>query len=424
MYETAFINSELIKLLSELIFTECEEIMVSNVIYIPATKKNPTSNDERKIRVAAYCRVSTKLEIQESSIKTQVSFFKEEFKKHDDWESVGIFTDGGTSGLRTKGRTQFKKMLRLCEKGKIDMIITKSISRFSRNTYECLEVIRRLSALNINIRFLKENIDTISLSGMLLVTILAAFAQQESESLSQNISLGIEYRFQQGKEFINCNRFLGYNKDKNGYLIIDEKQEETVRRIFNEYLSGFSGEKIARHLTEDKIPNGAGNTKWNSNNIYRILQNERYIGDALCQKTFTVDSLTGKKKKNEGERVIYYITGCHEPIISKEVFEQVKAEMQKRRDSSARKIYSSHPYAGKIICGVCGDLYRRIVWTNNNKRYIVWRCITRMQKGKEVCNSRTVYEYEIDEIINYHNHTNHCNEEFVRNIVKKIIIVE
>lgn len=286
-------------------------------------------------------------------------------------------------------------MLGLCEKGKIDMIITKSISRFSRNTYECLEVIRRLSALNINIRFLKENIDTISLSGMLLVTILAAFAQQESESLSQNISLGIEYRFQQGKEFINCNRFLGYNKDENGNLIIDEKQAETVKRIFNEYLLGFSGDKIAKHLTEDKIPNGAGNTKWNSNNIYRILQNERYIGDALCQKTFTVDSLTGKKKKNGGEKTMYYITGCHEPIISKEVFQQVKAEMQKRRNSSSRKIYSSHPYAGKIVCGVCGDFYRRIRWKEKSGTIYVWRCITRLTKGKSCCDSWTVHENKI-----------------------------
>jgi len=243
---------------------------------IPAHKTTPVKESEpepKKVRVAIYARVSTQMEIQQSSIETQITALRDEISRHPDWKYVGTFADVGTSGLRLKGRPQFQKLLKYCEKGKIDLILTKSISRFSRNTIDCLEIIRMLNKLDVKVRFDQENIETQSEKGELLLTILAALSQQESNSIGDNISMGIEYRFQMGKEFINCERFLGYKKDESGKLIIDEKQAVTVKRIFDEYLSGCGFEKIARKLTDKEIPNGAGNTKWYPHNIYQILTN-------------------------------------------------------------------------------------------------------------------------------------------------------
>lgn len=216
--------------------------------------------------------------------------------------------------------------------GNIDIVITKSISRFARNTLDCLKYIRQLKEKNIAVWFEKENINTMDAKGEVLITIMASLAQQESQSLSQNVKLGIQYRYQQGKVQVNLNRFLGYTKDENGNLVIDPKQAEVVRRIYREYLEGYSMKSIALHLEQDGILTGAGNTKWYDSTINKILRNEKYMGDALLQKTVTTDFLTKKRVKNTGVLPQYYVEDDHEAIIPKELFMQVQEELVRRRN--------------------------------------------------------------------------------------------
>lgn len=214
----------------------------------------------------------------------------------------------------------------------IDIVITKSISRFARNTLDCLKYIRQLKEKNIAVWFEKENINTMDAKGEVLITIMASLAQQESQSLSQNVKLGIQYRYQQGKVQVNLNRFLGYTKDENGNLVIDPKQAEVVRRIYREYLEGYSMKSIALHLEQDGILTGAGNTKWYDSTINKILRNEKYMGDALLQKTVTTDFLTKKRVKNTGVLPQYYVEDDHEAIIPKELFMQAQEELVRRRN--------------------------------------------------------------------------------------------
>ena len=235
----------------------------------------------KKIRVAAYCRVSTDYEEQASSYQTQIQHYEEVINKNPDWIFAGIFADDGISATSTKGREQFNKMIQACMNGEIDMIITKSISRFARNTVDCLNYIRQLKAENIPIYFEKESINTMDSRGEVLLTIMASLAQQESESLSQNVKLGIQYRFQQGKVMVNANCFLGYDKDENGKLIVNPEQAEVVKRIFREYLEGASCQQISRGLEHDGILTARGNKKWYDSAIRRILENEKYMGDVL-----------------------------------------------------------------------------------------------------------------------------------------------
>lgn len=279
-------------------------------------------------------------------------------------------------------------MIEDCEAGKIDMILTKSISRFSRNTVDCLKYTRQLKALNIAVFFEKENINTLDAKGEVLMTIMAALAQQESESLSANVRLGIQYRNQQGKVQVNHNWFLGYTKDEEGNLVIDEEQAEIVRRIYREYLEGQSLLQIKRGLEKDGIKNGAGHTKWHESNIKQILTNEKYIGDALLQKTYTVSILEKKRVKNDGIAPQYYVENSHEAIIPKEIFMRVQEEMDRRANmvsgKGKRRIYSSKYALSSIVyCSKCGDIYRRIAWNNRGKKYTVWRCCTRVTNGPE-----------------------------------------
>lgn len=273
---------------------------------IPARRRvgsNPELIGEEtpKLRVAAYCRVSTEYEEQNSSYQTQVSHYTNYILSHDGWDLVKVYADDGISGTNTKKREQFNQMIDDCMVGKIDLIITKSISRFARNTLDCLQYIRKLKDKNIGVYFEKENIKTTDAKGEVLLTIMASLAQQESQSLSQNVKLGLQYRYQQGKVQVNHHWFLGYTKDEEGHLIVDPEQEKTVKRIYYEYLEGYSCKQIARRLTTEGIPNGAGNTKWADSNIASILRNEKYIGDALLQKSYTIDFLTKKLKLESSE---------------------------------------------------------------------------------------------------------------------------
>ena len=374
---------------------------MGNITVIPAKRQvgnNITQEEKPKLRVAAYCRVSTDSDEQASSYETQISHYTEYIQKNPNWVLADIFADDGISGTNTKKRDEFNRMIDECMAGNIDMIITKSISRFARNTLDCLRYIRLLKEKNIPVFFEKENINTMDSKGEVLLTIMASLAQQESQSLSQNIKLGLQYRYQQGQVQVNHTRFLGYTKDADGHLIIDLEQAEIVRRIYREYLEGRSMDKIAKGLEADGILTGAGKRKRWTSTINKILRNEKYIGDALLQKTFTVDFLSKKRIKNNGTMPQYYVEGDHDAIISKEVFLLVQEELVRRRQvqtvpSGKKRTYSAnHCFAQIVFCGECGELYRRVHWNNRGCKSIVWRCINRLNGTGSACHSRTVNE--------------------------------
>ena len=373
--------------------------LAQNITVIPARRTVGTQKPaavKQKIRVAAYCRVSTENEEQESSYEVQVEHYTEYITGKPEWMLAGIYADDGISATNTKKRDEFKRMIEDCKAGKIDRIITKSISRFARNTVDCLKYTRELKALNIAVFFEKENIDTLDSKGEVLMTIMAALAQQESESLSANVRLGIQFRNQQGKVQVNHNRFLGYTKDEEGRLVIVPEEAEIVRRIYREYLEGDSLLTIRRGLEADGIKNGAGNLRWHESNIKQILTNEKYIGDALLQKTYTVSILEKKRAANNGNLPKYYVEGCHEPIIDKAIYLRVQSEMAERANLNAggkKRVYSGkYALSSIVFCGHCGDIYRRIKWNNRGCKSTVWRCVSRVEKDGPDCPARTVQE--------------------------------
>lgn len=382
--------------------------LAQNITVIPARRNIGTQNDSseiRKTRVAAYCRVSTEYEEQESSYEVQVEHYTSYIRNNPEWEMVDVYADDGISGTNTAKREAFNRMIEDCKAGKIDMIITKSISRFSRNTVDCLKYTRELKDRNIAVFFEKENINTLDAKGEVLMTIMAALAQQESESLSANVRLGIQFRNQQGKVQINHNRFLGYTKDEEGKLVIDPDEAAVVRRIYAEYIDGASFLQIKRGLEKDGILNGAGNKKWYESNIKQILTNEKYIGDALLQKTYTVNTLEKKRVSNNGIAPKYYVEGSHDPIINRDVFLRVQAEIERRaninKDGKKRVYSSKYALSSIVVCGHCGDIYRRIKWNNRGCKSTVWRCVSRVQKKNSAidCPARTIREERLQEVV-------------------------
>ena len=306
---------------------------MGNVMVIPARRQVGNTarqqEDKPKLRVAAYCRVSTDSDEQAGSYEIQVAHYTDYISRNPEWELAGIYADDGISGTNTKKRERFNEMIDDCEAGKIDKVITKSISRFARNTLDCLKYVRKLKELNIDIFFEKENIHTLEASGELLLTIMASLAQQESQTLSQNVKLGLQFRYQDGKVQVNHNHFLGYTKDADGNLIIDEEEAKVVRRIFREYLEGSSFRDIAEGLERDGIKTGAKKNKWHLSTIQGILRNEKYIGDALLQKTITIDFIEKTRIKNDGSLPQYYVKDSHPAIIPKDIFTQVQEEEAK-----------------------------------------------------------------------------------------------
>ena len=380
---------------------------MGNVMVIPAKRQvgnNVKRGQKPKLRVAAYCRVSTDSDEQATSYEAQIEHYTEYISKNPDWVLAGIFADEGITGTNTKKRTEFNHMIDECMDGNIDMIITKSISRFARNTLDCLKYIRQLKEKNIPVFFEKESINTMDSKGEVLLTIMASLAQQESQSLSQNIKLGLQYRYQQGHVQVNHNRFLGYTKDADGHLIIDPDQAEIVRRIYREYLEGFSMDKIAAGLERDGILTGAGKAKWHTSTINKILRNEKYMGDALLQKTYTTDFLTKKRIKNNGTVPQYYVESDHEAIIPKDIFLLVQEELVRRRvvhtsKNGKRRSYScKHCFAQMVFCGDCGEFYRRVHWNNRGCKSIVWRCCSRLENTGHACRSRTVNEGLLEQV--------------------------
>lgn len=289
--------------------------------------------------------------------------------------------------------------------GHIDMLITKSISRFARNTLDCLKYIRQLKDKNVSVFFEKENINTMDSKGEVLLTIMASLAQQESQSLSQNVKLGLQYRYQNGEVQVNHNRFLGYTKDEEGHLIIDPVEAEVVKRIYYEYLEGASLAQIGQGLQVDRILTAAGKAKWRPETLKKILKNEKYIGDALLQKTYTVDFLTKKRVKNNGIVPQYYVENSHEAIIPRDLYMQVQEEMVRRANlhsgaNRKKRVYSSKYALSSIVyCPKCSDIYRRIAWNNRGKHSIVWRCVSRVEHGPQCCDAPTVQEKELQDAV-------------------------
>jgi site-specific DNA recombinase len=362
------------------------------------TKIEAAGTKQKKLRVAAYARVSTDSDKQLVSLETQKNHYEKYIKARPDWKFAGLYFDEGISGTKMDRRDGLKRLLEDCDKGLIDYIVVKSISRLARNTVDTIEIVRKLFQQGIFIYFEKENINTLDAKGEVLMTIMAALAQQESESLSANVRLGIQFRNQQGKVQVNHNRFLGYTKDENGKLVIVPEQAEIVKRIYAEYMDGASFLQIKRGLEADGILNGAGNKKWEVSNIRQILTNEKYIGDALLQKTYTVSVLEKKRVKNDGQVPKYYVEGSHEAIIDRDVFLRVQAEIDRRANiikGGKKRVYSSkYALSSVIICGHCGDIFRRIKWNNHGCKSTVWRCVSRVNKKKSGihCPARTVHE--------------------------------
>jgi len=400
------------------------------VTLLPARKKSSLAKrdeENSKLRVAAYCRVSTDSDEQETSYDAQITHYTAYINSHPDWELAGIYADDGISGTNTKKREEFNRMIDDCMAGKIDKVITKSISRFARNTVDCLNYIRKLKDKNIPVYFEKENIDSMDSKGEIMLTIMASLAQQESQSLSQNVKLGLQYRYQQGEIQINCARFLGYTKNENKKLIIVPEEAEVVKRIYREYLEGASMLKIARGLEADGILNGAGNKRWHTSNINQILRNEKYIGDALLQKTYTTDFLTKTRVKNHGLVPQYYVENSHEAIIPREIFMQVQEELIRRRivhtspNGKNRTFSSTHSFSNMIICGGCGEFFRRIHWNNRGKKSIVWRCISRLENTGQFCDARTVLESTIEQILIRAINQTLCDKDTFLSILKNNI---
>lgn len=382
-----------------------------NVAVIPAnTVYNRGIRSELKLlRVAAYCRVSTKLEQQEGSYEAQISYYTEKIKSNPSWQLAGIYADDGISATNTKKRDDFNAMIDDCMAGKIDMIITKSVSRFARNTVDSLQTIRKLKEKNIAILFEKEGVNTLEGSGELLITILSSQAQEESRNISENTRWGITRRFENGIIAVNHKKFMGYTKDKkSGELVIVPEQAEIVRGIFRMYLEGSSILEITRALEEDKIKTVTGKDTWHPGVIEKMLSNEKYMGDALLQKTYTVDFLTKKRVKNDGIVPQYYIEDNHEAIIPKEIFYKVQEEKTRRANlnkaavtrksnklkKEKSKYSSKYALTEILVCAECGHPYRRQVWSKYGQKSAVWRCENRLKNGaKATCkNSPTLKE--------------------------------
>lgn len=374
---------------------------------LPARKHIRKDSDEEKpkLRVAAYCRVSTDSDEQATSYEAQIEHYTSYINGHPDWTLAGIYADDGISGTNTKKREEFNRMIDECMAGDVDMIITKSISRFARNTLDCLKYIRQLKEKSIPVFFEKENINSMDSKGEVMLTIMASLAQQESQSLSQNVKLGLQYRYQQGEIQVNCNRFLGFTKDENKRLIVVPEEAEIIKRIYREYLEGASMLKIKRGLEADGILNGAGNEKWHTSNINQILRNEKYIGDALLQKTYTTDFLTKTRVKNHGVVPQYYVENSHEAIIPREIFMQVQEELIQRRivhtspNGKSRTFSCIHCFSNMIVCGGCGEVFRRVHWNNRGKKSIVWRCVSRLENTGLFCEARTVLESTLEQVM-------------------------
>lgn len=350
----------------------------------------PTIKTPSKRRVCAYARVSTESELQGESLENQVTYYENLIKSNPDYEFVGIFADRGITGT-TDNRPEFQRMIDKARNEEIDLIITKSISRFARNTTVMLETVRELKSINVEVRFEKENINTLSGDGELMLTILSSFAEEESKNISQNTKWAFRKKFQRGELLINTKLFLGYDKDEFGDLVVNREEAKIVQRIFQEYLSGKGVFTIARELNDEDVPTIKGG-QWQESTILQILKNEKYKGDAHLQKYYTPDYLMHRTYKNDGEIDSYYIEGNHPPIISNEIWEKVQEEIARRADEKGNiegdraKYTNRYPLSGILFCSKCGFTLRRRTWNSKlSCKKIVWQCSNYIMNGKATC---------------------------------------
>lgn len=371
---------------------------VKEVKKIPATR-NFLEKDRKVIKnVGAYCRVSTDTEEQQGSYNSQVNYYTEKIKSTPGWRFVKVYGDEGISGTNADNRPGFQEMMQDCENGKLDLIITKSISRFSRNVTVTLEVARKLRDKDIGIFFEKENLNTLHYTSESLLAIFSSLAQAESESMSENIKMGREFKYKNGECCYNMGKVFGFNQDNDGIVTINEEQAVVVKHMYEGYLNGMSIGGIIKDLQERKISSPTGKEKWSPGTVERILSSEKYKGDFLTRKTFTVDPISKKKKKNTGQVSQYLITNHHPAIIEPEMFDMVQSEMARRgciKKNDKKKHYGKYsgrfPFNNLIICGDCGAKYRRTMWVekNGDKKH-VWRCVNRIQDGKKAHCRRSV----------------------------------
>lgn len=366
--------------------------------FIAPTKtlqQQPFTSVTCKQKVAAYARVSTEQDEQQSSYEAQVDFYTRYIQSNPDWEFVEVFADRGITGTNTKNRDSFNRMIQLALDGGIDIILTKSISRFARNTVDTLQTVRKLKAIGVEVIFEKENLHTFDPKCEMMLTIMSSLAQEESRSISENVRWGKQKSMRDGKVSLAYSRFLGYKKGPDGRPEIVEEEAVIVRDIYNYFLSGKTLNEIAALLTRMGIPTPAGKSKWCVSTVRSILSNEKYKGEALLQKTYTVDYLTKEVRKNNGEVASILVRHSHEAIIEPEVFDLVQemlAENIKRRS----KVRTKHPFAGKIVCGDCGGFYGHKVWRlrSTGEHYDVWYC-NHKYDGDEPCSSPRLREAEI-----------------------------
>ena len=370
------------------------------VTTIPATILQHTSapiNEFGKRRVAGYARVSTDHDEQQSSYEAQVDYYTNYIKNREDWEFISVYTDDGISATSTAKRVGFNKMVADALAGKIDLIVTKSVSRFARNTVDSLSTIRKLKENGTEVFFEKESIWTFDSKGELLITIMSSLAQEESRSISENVTWGHRKRMQDGKVFVPYKRFLGYDKGEKGTLVVNGKEAEIVRLIYKMFLEGHTTHGIAKYLTAQGIPTPGGKKKWESTPIRSILTNEKYKGDALLQKSYTVSFLTKQKKKNEGEVPQYYVEKAHPAIIDPAVFEMVQKEVGRRKHTINRHS-GVGIFASRIKCGDCGSWYGAKVWHSNSKyRRTVYQCNRKFEDGG-ICQTPHLDENTIKEL--------------------------
>ncbi|MBP3509332.1 recombinase family protein [Oscillibacter sp.] len=366
------------------------------IITIPA---NPELAKERSIqkqlRVAAYCRVSTDDEEQLTSYEAQQHYYTDKIMTNPNWTMAGIFADEGITGTSATKRPEFLKMIRKCRQKKIDLVLVKSISRFARNTVDCLNYIRTLRELGIAVIFEKENINTLESDSEMLITMMGAFAQAESESISQNVRWGKRQAMREGKTTIQYKHLYAYERGEDGTPKIIPEQAEVVRRIYDSFLAGYSMRMIKESLEQDGVQTVKGNTDWSISAIRNILKNEKYCGDVLQQKTYTSDCISRKQIRNTGQLPMYLVQNHHEGIVSRDTYNAVQAEMARRNAGRApsqnkaptgKSCYSAkYALTERLVCGECGTLYRRCAWTKRGKKRIVWRCASRVDYGTRYC---------------------------------------
>ena len=370
--------------------------MAKKVKTIPATldlfKQEPILKVKKR-KTAGYARVSTFSEEQATSYESQMDYYKNYIENRPDWEFVGMYSDEGISATNTKRRDGFRQMIQDALEGKIDLIITKSVSRFARNTVDSLQTVRRLKDKGVEVYFEKENIWTLDAKGELLITIMSSLAQEESRSISENTTWGRRKQFASGKGSIAFSRFLGYDKD----FRINEEEAKTVKLIYKLYISGYSAYAISKELMKRGLKTATGLTKWHSSTILSILRNEKYKGDALWQKSYITDFLQKKSKINEGEIPQYYVEEHHAPIVSPEEFDFVQAEMNRRKKEN--KAHGSSIFSHKIKCGNCGAWYSPVVWHSNDRfKRKIYRCVDKYKTKGEPCKSPHFTEEEIKRI--------------------------